>query len=510
MGGRKSVIGNKLINKHSEGAESIYRAFYTKLSDYSKNGQKLPNISTIEADHQDMIDKLHVHDSNSIGEQLSAFDSKELRDRYIKQYAEMGIGLRLNKRSPITIQMENAKVTLNRYKLIPVSEDDRKRLYKREKVATVVPLDRELGLHGLPFRMTVKTMLLVAKIASESSSFEKAANILKERHDIDISSVTVINVTDHIGKIAFDHERSAAEKSFAAAWGDADKDGPESAGGKPRLKKSMPRPKAGRNSDDVLYIMVDGATLNTRVKDENGSSWRESKQAVVYRKSDVRVRMRTKDGKKEEYHKVFVKDFAAFIGSAQEYYKYVFACAKRMGSEEVGKIVMVNDGAAWIRNMKEELFGADCTQILDLWHLKQKVHEFAKEYFKVKETKDLKWCQDTNDALENGECDKVIEELKAMEEGIKKDKNRLSKYLENNRDLVDYQNFRAKGYITSSGSVESGHKYVMQARMKLAGMRWNVDSGQGMLILRIKNESKRWIRDVREPVFRYYGISSIV
>jgi hypothetical protein len=504
------VIDDYLINKHSEEAENIYREFYTKLNEYSINDQRLPSINTIEADHQALLDKLKEHDSNSIGEELSAFDSKELRDRYIKLYAELGIGLKLNKRSPITIQMENVKVTLNRYKLIPTSEDDRKRLLECEDVSTVVPLDRELGLHRLPFRMTVKTMLLVAKIASESSSFEKAANILKERHNIDISSVTVISVTDHIGKITFDHERREAEKSFAAAWNDSEKEVSGALGSKPGSNKPLLKLKTGKDRDDVLYIMVDGATLNTRIKDENGSSWRESKLAVVYRKSDVKVRIRTKDGKKEVSHKVFVKDFAALIGTAQEFYKFVFACAKRMGCKDVGQIVMVNDGATWIRNMKEELFGDDCIQILDLWHLKHKVHEFAKEYFKVKETKDLKWCQDINDDLENGNCDKVIEELQSMEEKIKKDKNRLSKYLENNRQLIDYQKFRAKGYITSSGSIESGHKYVMQARMKLAGMRWNVDSGQGMLILRIKNESKRWIRDVREPVFRHYGIASIV
>jgi hypothetical protein len=38
--------------------------------------------------------------------------------------------------------------------------------------------------------------------------------------------------------------------------------------------------------------------------------------------------------------------------------------------------------------------------------------------------------------------------------------------------MLDYAHFRRRGYPIGSGCVESGHKVVVQRRLKGAGMRW--------------------------------------
>jgi hypothetical protein len=40
----------------------------------------------------------------------------------------------------------------------------------------------------------------------------------------------------------------------------------------------------------ILYIMIDGAAIHTRKKDETGSSWRENKLGLVFSSTDLRTR----------------------------------------------------------------------------------------------------------------------------------------------------------------------------------------------------------------------------
>ena len=57
---------------------------------------------------------------------------------------------------------------------------------------------------------------------------------------------------------------------------------------------------------------------------------------------------------------------------------------------------------------------------------------------------------------------------------------------------MNYPQYREKGYFVGSGAIESGNISLMQNRMKLQGMRWNLLSGQGMLSLKAKYESGNW------------------
>jgi len=50
----------------------------------------------------------------------------------------------------------------------------------------------------------------------------------------------------------------------------------------------------------------------------------------------------------------------------------------------------------------------------------------------------------------------------------------LEQYIENNRERIKCTEYKAKGYYVGSGMIESGHKIVIQKRMKQAGMRWGM------------------------------------
>ncbi len=60
---------------------------------------------------------------------------------------------------------------------------------------------------------------------------------------------------------------------------------------------------------------------------------------------------------------------------------------------------------------------------------------------------------------------------------------------------LDYPAFRAAGWPVGSGATESGHKQVMQARMKRAGMRWARPHVNPLLALSLLEHNGRWASD---------------
>ena len=58
-------------------------------------------------------------------------------------------------------------------------------------------------------------------------------------------------------------------------------------------------------------------------------------------------------------------------------------------------------------------------------------------------------------------------------------------YFEHNRDAVAYAEYRNNGWSTASSEVESGHRHVVQSRLKISGAWWHPDNVDNMLALRV-------------------------
>jgi hypothetical protein len=65
-------------------------------------------------------------------------------------------------------------------------------------------------------------------------------------------------------------------------------------------------------------------------------------------------------------------------------------------------------------------------------------------------------------------------------------------YLQKRRELMDSPTYRAAGWPIGSGSVESSHKLVVQARLKGPGMHWKPEHINPMLALRLALLNERW------------------
>jgi hypothetical protein len=359
------------------------------------------------------------------------------------------------------------ELAITRTVLRPKDKSSMDLLVETERVKCIVPLDEVLKIVDLPFKMTREMMCEVAFWGQNQSSFKSASSIIKKVYGVNISSETVRAITDYVGKIVFEEDSEEAGRIYEGA-----------------SKIANDKSKAG-----VLYIQADGAALNTRTKNAEGSTWRENKLGMVFSSDNIRTKINKKG---ELVGTILKKEYTSYVGSVQKFKKYLFACAIRNGYGVYKETVILSDGAAWIRNMGKEQF-PDAIQILDLFHLCENTYTYAKAIFKNDETKYKPWAEDIIEKLKNGEKQEVIKILKSLKNRkIPKGTVNLCAYLENNIDRIDYKLYKDKGYYVGSGAIESGNKVVLQKRLKLAGMRWDALSAQYLLSLRAKYESNLW------------------
>jgi hypothetical protein len=340
---------------------------------------------------------------------------------------------------------------------------------------SVVPLDCYLGLAGLPFKITPCAMLKIAFWAQNQLSYQRAEEAIYEIMKIKINDDTVRAVTDFVGNVIFERDCRKADESMQ------------------KLNNgSLSFPK---DRDGVLYIQTDGAALNTRSKDEGGSTWRENKLGEVFSSKNIRY---WTDHKGNRQHQILEKEYISYIGSVSEFKKHLFALALRSGYGHYKETVILSDGATWIRNMAEELF-PDAQQILDYFHLCENVNTFAKHLFKMDEQKFKPWAKKVCDKLKNSGFREVLSELEKIDRVPNNSPVNLFGYITNNINNIDYVAYEKKGYFIGSGAIESGNKLILQDRLKRAGMRWNPKTAQSILTLKSKAESKIWTGDVEIP-----------
>jgi len=123
-------------------------------------------------------------------------------------------------------------------------------------------------------------------------------------------------------------------------------------------------------------------------------------------------------------------------------------------------VVIIADGATWIRNMGNELF-PEAVQILDLYHLKENIYTYAKHKFAQNEKEYVPWAESFIEKMEKGEVKKALQLLPESEK-LPTGVVNLRTYITNNIDKIDYPKYKEKGYFVGSGAIESANKIIVK------------------------------------------------
>lgn len=187
--------------------------------------------------------------------------------------------------------------------------------------------------------------------------------------------------------------------------------------------------------------------------------------------------------------------YAATFSGVDEVGRRWGHCAKRAGWGLNSRIHAVGDGAEWIRLQTGEVFGEQGIFLCDFFHVSEYLGAAAEA---CKASAPDRWRRTQQARLKRGALQKVIEALAEhleapgtpQEEAPVRNGHR---YLTNRTDCLDYPRALNLGLPIGSGMIESGHRHVLQARLKKAGTAWLAENADHLAQLRVLRANRQWL-----------------
>lgn len=236
-------------------------------------------------------------------------------------------------------------------------------------------------------------------------------------------------------------------------------------------------------SPELLVICADGGRVQTRQKERTGR-WKENKVGVVY---DATAKPQQPCVKRGEYQgaKAKTKTYAATMQPWEDFGWMLRVEAEQRGYMKAGTKLFLADGAKHIRDMKELQF-PEATFILDWAHAAEHVNACAKAAFGDGSTEAKDWYSKHCEMLWEGKRDELIADIQKLSEHLgppadeepEDSPRRILRrnaysYFPNNKEVINYPEFRSHGWPIGSGVVEAGVKQFA-VRMKGSEKFWNI------------------------------------
>jgi hypothetical protein len=245
-----------------------------------------------------------------------------------------------------------------------------------------------------------------------------------------------------------------------------------------------------------FYVSMDGVTVHL-----DGQGWKNQWLGAIY------TTKATLSSKRPETLEVRTQQpsFYADLGDLQRFGRHLWVEAQRRGLEHARRIIVIGDGAHWIWSLAEEHFPG-ATQILDWYHASTYVWRAAHALYGEGTDFAKHWARQHLDLLWDGQVATVIAHLQAQLADRPAIQDTLT-YFTNNQHRMRYDLFRNNGFQIGSGTIESGCKHVIAARLKQADMIWSPDGARFVAKLRTRFKSRRWDETIalRPPPLRSYS-----
>jgi hypothetical protein len=336
------------------------------------------------------------------------------------------------------------------------------------------PLDRKLGLQPGQVSMGLQPLLGLLGV---QTSFDEASRLAKELLLLEVSDNTIRKSTQTIG------QRQATRE---AAWHQQSQD-----------LDYLRKPERSPTAPNRLYGSIDGVL--TPVEDE----WRELKVGAWYEVTAISERQwpsrfhhRVGELEALKAEKITYYCDIAEPGSFSELF-WATGCQRR--ADKAKEVVFVADGAKWIWKLVESNF-PDAVQIVDWYHAVAYLTPIATALHDSAAEAEL-WRQTMSNYLWHSQTEKVISLCLELADHPRAGSAALTAatYFHNNKQRMDYADFRRQGYLIGSGTVESGCKQIGTMRLKRSGARWTKQGAVSTAKARAAWLSDQW-QEVSRPL----------
>lgn len=233
-------------------------------------------------------------------------------------------------------------------------------------------------------------------------------------------------------------------------------------------------------TDGTMIPIVDTA-------DETEAGGVDRRKTRKTRYAEARLAMAYEDGSLSPV-------FGATMGDPDEAGDRLAHCAVCAGVGLSTEVHCVGDGAAWIANQVDRVFGLQATYLVDFYHLCEYVEAASKSCGKDDPSA---WAKQQKSRLRENESEMVLAALEPyIEPKTVPDENapvrRCHRYINNRPGQFDYKGAMASGLPIGSGQIESAHRYVIHERLDIAGAWWKEDNADDMLALRAIRQNGYW------------------
>lgn len=165
-------------------------------------------------------------------------------------------------------------------------------------------------------------------------------------------------------------------------------------------------------------------------------------------------------------------------------------------------VVVLGDGARWIWEQAATLFGSERIEIVDWYHATQHLWALGRARFGPDDPHTATWVRRATAVLWHRGATALLPHLRRLRPSaaaLPVDLQRERGYFTTNAARMAYPTFRAQGLPIGSGAVESTAGWLVQARLKRPGMRWEPPGAQAVGAVRAHLASHRPLPAVPTP-----------
>jgi hypothetical protein len=170
-------------------------------------------------------------------------------------------------------------------------------------------------------------------------------------------------------------------------------------------------------------------------------------------------------------------------------------CTRQPGWGLNSQLHVVADGAEWIRIQCQQVFGEQATFLCDFFHVSEYLGDAAPS---CRPAQPNQWRRTQQKRLRRGDVWRVMESLEDSLEPVGTPEEEAPvrnghRYLSNRLDCLNYPRALELGLPIGSGMIESGHRHVLQARLKKAGTAWLHEHADQIAHLRVLRANRQWL-----------------
>jgi len=336
------------------------------------------------------------------------------------------------------------------------------------------PLDEQLGFRAGALSADLQEAVALVGV---HLPFEVASDLFERLTHVSLSDNAVRQATEQIGQERLD----ADEATVSAAW----------------HPRRLELPAGPAEAPERLYGSLDETSVRTE------AGWRKPKLGSWYTTDS-----RPADEPPEEWKpQAEAISYYADMLEAEDFGRLLYVTGVARGADRAKELVFVADGAPWIWKLVAEHF-PHAVQIVDWYHAAERIWKVAHAAYGQGTDLATTWANQRLTELWHGHVDKVIAacEPHAHPERDEDTASEAITYFRNNGHRMRYPEFRARGYQIGSGTIESGCKRVIGARLKQAGMTWTVEGARQVIKARAMFFSGEWDKfcQQRQPGRRSY------